>query len=94
MFDFFKFKNNNRGTLISGTRVALIGIACSLNQMIDREENPLATVGILVSVLALNLYLCTLSSTPPVIYKESQPGTEDKENGFYLIEDDSQAFKL
>ncbi|MFJ1269156.1 hypothetical protein ACD661_11360 [Legionella lytica] len=94
MFDFFKFGNNNRGMIKAGAQGALIGIACSLNQMIDCEEHPLPAAGVLVSLVALHLYLCTLSSTPNVIYKESQPGTAEKENGFYLIEDNSQKLKI
>lgn len=93
MFDFFKFSNNHKGMIKAGAQGASIGIAYSLNKIIDCEEHPLSAAAVLVSLVALNLYLYTsLSSTPNVTYKESQPGTAGKENGFYLIENNSPKF--
>ncbi|MBI2785304.1 MAG: hypothetical protein HYX60_02935 [Legionella longbeachae] len=92
MFDFFKFRNNHRGMIKTGTQGALISATFYISQIIDLQESPVKAIGSLAGLLALQLYVSSWPSTSDVIYKEAQPGTEGKENGFYLIEDNSPKF--
>lgn len=93
MFDFFKFRNNNIGMIKTGAQGALIGMAFAVTKIMDCEEHPIATAGTILSLLVIGIYICTLPSTPKVIYKTSQPAVGGEENGFYLIESNSPSLK-
>ncbi|MFT4059892.1 MAG: hypothetical protein QM652_10115 [Legionella sp.] len=59
---------------------------------LDSSSGQIGSLGLLVGVIALNLYLQYTLPRSEKIYKGSQPGMNGENNGFYLVEDNSIKF--